>query len=125
MLAQRQQQADQLRWQQHEAEAELRKQREAVEALKVQSKDLKQQHYDTKTQLLAHMNEQARVKLYTQDRQQLATQEVSPAQNSAAYAQPTGLKLLWEGGYLWKIPFNSSKMPQRRWFQASQVGSLF
>ena len=112
MLAQRQKQAEQLRWQQQEAETELRKQREEVEALKVQSKKLQQQHFDTKHQLLVNISSQNR-----QD-----PPSVHPAAPPAvAYTQPTGLKLLWEGGYLWKIPFNSSQTPQRRWFQASQV----
>jgi ankyrin repeat protein len=30
------------------------------------------------------------------------------------------VRLLWDGGYLWKIPFKSNKPPHRRWFQAVQ-----
>lgn len=30
-------------------------------------------------------------------------------------------KILWEGGYLWKFPYNTTGMPKKKWVQIKSV----
>jgi hypothetical protein len=43
------------------------------------------------------------------------------AEESLALGMLSVPRILWEGGYLWKFPFNGAGLPKRRWVQIKTV----
>ena len=52
------------------------------------------------------------------------TSSSSTSRGPANDGRPAALgipKILWEGGYLWKFPYNTSGMPKKKWVQIKSV----